>query len=73
MSRMPDGDEISIDMSNWREKFAEWIQQKKIIKYSLHKMPTIPDDIERLLQKYGYMDIILENDHWEHVLVPRRS
>ncbi len=33
-------------------------------------MPQVPEKITTLLRQQGYQDLILENDRWQHFLVP---
>jgi len=69
---VPQGDfaEISALVKNWEVKLQELANQKKPIKFDVYPMPQVPEKITNLLRQQGYQDLILENDRWQHFLVP---
>lgn len=69
---VPSGDfeEVSIHMTDWHAYFLRLVQERKRIKYGLYTMPNIPHDIQDELSRQSYRDLILEDDHWQHFLVP---
>ena len=68
----PPGDfaEISVLMQGWEIKFQALVSQKQPIKYDMYPQPNIPPEIRDHLNQQGYQDLILENDRWQHFLVP---
>jgi hypothetical protein len=68
----PQGDfaEVSALMIGWENKFEALVSQKRPIKYDMYPMPNIPLEIRRRLVQQGYHDLILQNDQWQHFLVP---
>lgn len=64
--------EISEEMPDWEAIFLKLVQQAKHIKYQTYTMPEIPEYIEAELRRIGYRDIILEENHWQHFLIPKR-
>ena len=71
----PQGDfvEISVLMRNWQIKFQASVSQKRPIKYDMYPMPDIPPEFKNRLNQQGYQDLILENDRWQHYLVPNSN
>jgi hypothetical protein len=68
----PQGDfmEISVLMKGWETQLETFISQKLPIKYDMYPLPGIPQEIRSRLNQQGYSDLILENDRWQHFLVP---
>lgn len=68
----PNGDfaEISALMAGWQNKFEDLVSQKRAIKYDMYPMPNIPSELCHRLAQQGYRDLILEQDQWQHFLVP---
>ena len=68
----PQGDfvEVSVLMKDWETKFQALVSQKRPIKYDMYPMPGIPPEFRNRLSQQGYQDLILENDRWQHFLVP---
>jgi hypothetical protein len=68
----PQGDfvEVSALMDCWETKFKILVSQKKLIWFDMYPKQTIPPEIKNLLSQTGYHDHILENDRWQHFLVP---
>jgi len=71
----PQGDfvEVSVLMKGWETKFHTLVSQKRPIKYDMYPMPAIPPDFQHRLSQQGYQDLILENDRWQHFLVPKSN
>jgi hypothetical protein len=69
---VPQGDfaEISALVKNWEMKLRTLASEKKPIKFDVYPMSKVPSEIDILLNQQGYRDIILENDRWQHFLVP---
>jgi hypothetical protein len=69
---VPQGDfaEISALMQGWEIKFQTLVSQRRPIKYDMYPRPNIPPEIRDRLAQLGYKDLILENDRWQHFLVP---
>ena len=68
----PQGDfaEISVLMQGWEIKFQMLVSQKQPVKFDMYPRPYIPPEINERLNQQGYNDLILENDRWQHFLVP---
>jgi hypothetical protein len=68
----PPGDfeEVSIHMQKWEDAFLNFVRQRKRIKYWLSTMPTIPENVQKELNEKRYRDLVLEQDKWQHFLVP---
>jgi hypothetical protein len=68
----PQGDfvEVSALMKDWETKFQSLVSQKRPIKYDMYPMPNIPPEFKNRLTQQGYQDLILENDRWQHFLIP---
>ena len=39
----------------------------------MYPRPNIPQEIQTRLEQQGYCDLILENDRWQHFLVPHSN
>lgn len=62
--------EVSVLVKGWETKFQTLVSQKQPIKYDMYPQPNIPAEFENRLAQQGYQDLILENDRWQHFLVP---
>jgi hypothetical protein len=69
---VPQGDfvEISFLMHGWELKFTTLVSEKQPIKYDMYPSAGIPAEIQSRLKQQGYRDLVLENDRWQHFLVP---
>jgi len=72
---VPQGDfaDVSVLMKGWETKFQLLVSQKRPIKYDMYPLPRIPEELKRSLDQQGYFDLILENDRWQHFLVPNSN
>jgi hypothetical protein len=72
---VPQGDfvEVSVLMKGWEIKFQTLVSQKRSIKYDMYPLPGIPFEIKDRLDQQGYQDLVLDNDRWQHFLVPNAS
>jgi hypothetical protein len=68
----PQGDfaEVSTLIRGWEDRLQTLVGQKRPIKYDLYPLPGIPREIESRLKQQGYHDLVLENDRWQHFLIP---
>jgi len=68
----PQGDfaEISPLMLGWETKFQMLVSQNRPIKYDMYPLLDIPQEFQSRLKHQGYSDLIIENDRWQHFLVP---
>ena len=66
-------EEISIHTPDWHAQFLQFVRERKPIKYDLYSMPNIPDEIQAELSRQSYSDHILEENHWQHFLVPKSA
>ena len=62
--------EVSVLMSGWENVFEKLIRQKQPIRYDMYPLPGLPTQIRDHLVENGYQDLVLENDRWQHFLVP---
>jgi hypothetical protein len=71
----PQGDfvEVSVLMKDWETKFQALVNEKRHIKYDMYPMPNIPLELMSRLHQQGYRDLVLENDRWQHFLVPKSN
>ena len=69
---VPPGDfaEISALKKGWETKFQSFVSENRPIKFDMYPFPGIPPEIREHLNQQGYKDLILENDRWQHFLVP---
>jgi hypothetical protein len=72
---LPQGDfaEISALKKGWDTKFQTLVSQNQPIKFDMYPLPNIPPEIHDRLNQLGYKDLILENDRWQHFLVPNSN
>ena len=70
---VPQGDfaEISVLMKGWEAQFQILVSQKRPIKYDMYPQPNIPQEFKHRLAQEGYRDLVMENDRWQHFLVPK--
>ena len=71
----PPGDfaEISILVAGWEARLQALAKQQRLIKYDMYPQPAIPPAIKNQLGQQGYDDLIVENDRWQHFLVPNST
>lgn len=71
----PRGDfaEVSVLMKGWETKFQSLVNEKRSIKYDMYPLASIPGEFKNRLDQYGYQDLVLENDRWQHYLVPKTN
>jgi len=69
---VPVGDfaEVSVFMDDWETRFQTLIGQKQSIKFDMYPKSGIPDRINECLGRQGYHDLVIDNDRWQHYLVP---
>ena len=65
--------EVSVLVDGWKIKFQTLVSQNRPIKYDMYPQPNIPDEFKNRLAQQGYNDLVLENDRWQHFLVPRSN
>jgi len=72
---VPHGDfvEVSALMRDWEIKLQTLVSQKRAIKYDMYPMLGIPQEFKNRLSQQGYQDLVLENDRWQHFLVPSQN
>jgi len=72
---VPQGEfvEISALVKSWEAKLQAMASQKKAIKFDAYPIAKIPLGIFNVLKQQGYRDLILENDRWQHFLVPNSN
>jgi len=72
---VPQGDfvEVSVLMNGWETKFQTLVSQRRAIKYDMYPRPNIPEEFMDRLAQQGYHDLIVENDRWQHFLIPHSN
>ena len=65
--------EVSVLMSDWKDKFVTLVSQKQPIRYDMYPLHGIPSEIRNDLDRNGYQDLIVENDRWQHFLIPNSA
>jgi hypothetical protein len=63
---------VSALMGGWQNKLHRLASQKRPIQYDFYPLPGIPLEIQQHLEEEGYEDFVLENDRWQHYLIPAR-
>jgi hypothetical protein len=66
-----DFEEINIEMPQWETRFIILVANKRLIKFNVHTMPTLGQDIRNALHQKKYQDFILQDDHDQHFLIPK--
>ena len=64
-------EEISIHMPDWKMKFLNLVKLGKRIRYDVHNMPLIPQEIQAELNELNYVDLILDQAQVQHFLIRR--
>ena len=72
---VPQGDfaEISAVIRGWETQRQALVSQKLPIKYDIYPFEKIPPQILNSLKQQGYHALILENDRWQHFLIPNSN
>ena len=69
---VPQGDfaEVSVLMSDWQKKFEALLSQNRPIKLDVYPLPNVMPSVSHSLDQHGYRDLVIENDRWQHFLLP---
>ena len=69
---VPQGDfaDVSVLTKDWQTKLLLLVSEKRPIRYDLYPLPVMPQEVGMNLDENGYHDLILENDRWQHFLMP---
>ena len=72
---VPEGDfaDVSVLTKDWQTKLRLLVSEKRPIRYDLYPLPVIPKEVGTNLDENGYSDLVLENDRWQHFLLPNAS
>jgi len=65
--------DVSVLMNNWETKLEALVSQNRPIRYDHYPLSGIPLDIQYQLDQRGYLELVLENDRWQHFLVPNST
>jgi hypothetical protein len=65
--------DVSVLMNNWQTKLEALVSQNRPIRYDHYPLSGIPLDIQHQLDQRGYLELVLENDRWQHFLVPNST
>ena len=60
-------------MKDWETQFQTFVSQRRPIKYDMYPLLGIPQEFKNRLVQQGYKDLVLENDRWQHFLVPNSN
>jgi len=68
----PHGDfaEVSALRSGWQTRLQSLLNQQQPVMFDYYPLPKIPQEITHRLEETGYRELILENDQWQHYLIP---
>jgi len=69
---VPQGEfaDVSVLTKDWQSRLLMLVSEKRPIRYDLYPLPVMPKDVGANLDENGYHDLVLENDRWQHFLVP---
>lgn len=69
---IPQGDfaEVSVLMRDWQAKFEALLSQNRPIKIDVYPSPSVLPSLYQRLDQHGYRDLVIENDRWQHFLLP---
>ena len=69
---IPQGEfaEVSVLMRDWQMKFEALLSQNRPIKIDVYPSPGVLPSIYQRLDQRGYSDLVIENDRWQHFLLP---
>jgi hypothetical protein len=72
VKKAPTGDfaEISALKKGWEIQLQTLVSKKQPIKFDMYPFSNVPPEIHNGLKLQGYHDLIVENDRWQHFLVP---
>ena len=60
--------EVGSKPLGWGESIVNLILQRKALKYDVHNMPTLPENVKEALDKTGYVHAVFDD---EHFLIPK--
>ena len=63
--------DVSVLRNGWQDNLALLVSQKKRIRYDMYPLSGMPPELTNHLERQGYSDLVLENDRWQHFLVPQ--
>jgi hypothetical protein len=63
-------EEVSVLFKGWETKFQTLVSQQQPFKYDMYPLLDMPQEFQNRLTQQGYKDLILENDRWQHFLIP---
>ena len=68
----PPGDfvRISFLMKDCQTKLETLVSENRAILYDMYPQLALPPELQSRLKQSGYCDLVIENDRWQHCLVP---
>lgn len=68
----PQGDFTDVSALNrgWETKVHILVSEKRAIQFDMYPLESLPQEFVSALSRQGYHDLILQNDQWQHFLVP---
>ena len=69
---VPPGDFVAVSVlqPGWEDAFHSLVGQNRSIQFDVYPRPGIPPEIQSRLRQQGYSALVLENDRWQHFLIP---
>jgi len=65
--------EISVLMNDWQARLQSLLAEKRSIKFDLFPQPQALEEFQKRLDQYGYRDLAIDNDRWQHFLMPESN
>lgn len=63
-------EEVSVLMHDWQNKFEALLSEHRPIKIDVYPSPNALSSVSQRLDQHGYHDLVIENDRWQHFLLP---
>ena len=57
----------------WETRLQTLVCEKRPIKYDIYPLENFPPTILSSLKQQGYDDLVLDNDRWQHFLIPNSN
>jgi len=72
IKKRPAGDfkEVSALLEGWETEMRDLAARQMPIHFDMYPKRKLPEEIQSILSRHGYHDQIIENDRWQHFLVP---
>ena len=57
-------------MKDWEATLEALASQRRPIRYDHYPLREVSGQIRERLKQLGYVELVLENDRWQHFLIP---